>query len=90
VSCLASPAIGAGIPVGRFEQMFLGARARGLKTPADWAKDAWDILATQNQAIVKEGKVLQGAEANLEELKAQARELADKRLAMLQRLRVAG
>ncbi|MDQ2762271.1 MAG: methyltransferase regulatory domain-containing protein [Pseudomonadota bacterium] len=89
VSCLASPVIGAGVPAGRFEQMFLGARARGLATPEAWAKDAWAILATQNQAIVKEGKVLQGAQANLEELNSQARELAEKRLPMLQRLEVA-
>jgi SAM-dependent methyltransferase len=88
VSCLASPVIGAGVPVGRFEQMFLGARARGLKTPQAWAKDAWDILATQNQAIIKNGAVLQGAEANLEELMSQARDLADKRLALLGRLQV--
>jgi hypothetical protein len=88
VSCLASPVIGAGVPAGRFEQMFLGARARGLKTPQEWAKDAWDTLATQNQAIIKDGAVLQGAEANLGELRTQAKDLADKRLAMLQRLGV--
>ncbi|MGI8839409.1 MAG: class I SAM-dependent methyltransferase, partial [Caulobacteraceae bacterium] len=88
VSCLASPVIGAGVPAGRFEQMFLGALGRGLKTPDAWAKDAWDILATQNQAIIKDGAVLQGADANLGELKAQAKALADKRLAMLRRLRV--
>jgi hypothetical protein len=68
--------------------MFLGARARGLKTPQEWAKDAWDTLATQNQAIIKDGAVLQGAEANLGELRTQAKDLADKRLAMLQRLGV--
>ncbi|MEP6968571.1 MAG: class I SAM-dependent methyltransferase, partial [Pseudomonadota bacterium] len=63
VSCLASPVIGAGVAAGRFEQMFLGAHARGLKTPEDWAKDAWDTLARQNQSIIKNGEVLQGAEA---------------------------
>ncbi|MBA3811702.1 MAG: methyltransferase, partial [Caulobacteraceae bacterium] len=89
VSCLASPVSGAGVAAGRFEQMFLGAHARGLATPDEWAKDAWDTLARQNQSIIKNGEVLQGAEANLGELRAQAKELAGKRLTLLQRLQVA-
>ena len=88
VSCLASPVIGGGVGVGRFEQMFLGARARGLKTASDWAKDAWETLARQNQAIIKDGEVLQGAEANLRELDFQAQTLAGRRLEVLRRLKV--
>jgi hypothetical protein len=88
ITWLASPVIGGGVPVGRFEQMFLGARAKGKKTPKDWAKDAWAILERQNQSIVKDGKVLEGADANLEELGKQAVVMADKRLAQLQRLGV--
>lgn len=88
--CLASPVIGGGVPVGRFEQMFLGARARGLTTPKAWAEDVWETLAAQNQAIVKDGAVLQGAEANLEELSAQANALAGPRLALLERLEATG
>ena len=88
VACLASPVIGAGVPVARFEQLFLGARARGLKTASDWAKDAWATLAAQNQAIIKDGQVLQGADANLKELDAQAQALAGRRLPVLRRLRV--
>jgi len=88
VSCLASPVIGGGVPIGRFEQMFLGARARGVKVASDWAKDAWDTLARQNQAIIKDGEVLQGAEANLKELDTQAQALAGRRLDVLRRLKV--
>jgi hypothetical protein len=69
--------------------MFLGARSRGAKTPTDWAKDALDVLTRQNQAIIKNGEVLKTAEANLDELKTQAKTMADKRLALLQRLQVA-
>ena len=68
--------------------MFLGARARGLKTASDWAKDAWETLAKQNQAIIKDGEVLQGAEANLRELDFQAQTLAGRRLEVLRRLKV--
>ncbi len=89
ITVLASPVTGAGVNVGRFEQMFLGARGRGLKTPDDWAKDAWDTLAKQNQLIVKNGEVLKTPESNLEELKLQAKALADERLPLLQRLQVA-
>ena len=76
------------MPVGRFEQMFLGARDRGQKSPKDWSKNAWEILQRQNQAIIKDGAVLQGADANLEELNKQAAVMHDKRLAQLQRLGV--
>jgi hypothetical protein len=88
VSWLASPVIGGGLPVGRFEQMFIAARAKGLKKPADWAKDAWDVLTRQNQSLIKEGQVLKTAEENLTELTTQAQAFADKRLPMLQRLGV--
>jgi SAM-dependent methyltransferase len=40
VSWLASPVTGRGVEVGRFQQLFLAARARGLKKPEDWARDA--------------------------------------------------
>jgi hypothetical protein len=72
----------------RFQQMFLAARARGLKKPEDWARDAWSILQKQNQALMKDGQVLQTDEENLAELTAQAKALADKRLPLLQRLQV--
>jgi hypothetical protein len=88
ITWLASPVIGGGVSVGRFEQMFLGARAKGQKNAKDWAKTAWEILSKQNQAIIKDGAVLQGAEANLDELGKQATVMADKRLAQLQRLGV--
>ena len=77
------------MPVGRFEQMFLGARAKGLKSATEWATDAWQTLSKQGQAIIKDGEVLQGAEANLRELDSQVQALSGKRLALLQRLQVA-
>jgi hypothetical protein len=88
IAWLASPVIGGGVQVGRFEQMFLGARARGYKTASEWATDAWQTLSKQGQAIIKDGEILQGPEANLRELDAQAQALAGKRLEILQRLQV--
>ncbi len=89
VTTLASPVLGGGVTVGRFEQMFLGALSRGLLRPAEWAADVWGTLAKQNQAIIKDGEILQGADKNLEELRSQAKVFHDKRLALLQRLKIA-
>jgi SAM-dependent methyltransferase len=88
VASLASPVLGAGVAVGRFEQMFLGSRAKGLKTPSEWAAEAWETLRQQNQSIIKDGQVLQTPEANVEELNTQAKALADKKLPHLTRLGV--
>jgi hypothetical protein len=88
ITYLASPVIGGGVAVGRFEQVFLGARASGAKTPDEWAASAWATLVSQDQKIIKDGEVLATPEANLAELKAQASALAGDRLALLKRLRV--
>ena len=88
VTVLASPVLGGSVGVGRFGQMFLGARAKGGKRPADWAKHAWTTLSQQNQSIIKNGEVLKTAEANLEELTTQAKTFADNAVALLQRLQV--
>ncbi|MDR3508585.1 MAG: class I SAM-dependent methyltransferase [Caulobacteraceae bacterium] len=88
VTCLASPVIGGGVGVARFEQMFLWARAKGAKTPADWARMAWETLSRQNQSLIKDGEMLKTAEANLEELTAQAEALDGDRLALLRHLKV--
>lgn len=90
MNCLASPLLGAGIPVGRFEQMFLGSRARGRRRPEEWAQDAWNDLSMQNQSIVKDGVALEGADKNLQELRAQAKAFHDKRLGLVERLGVVG
>lgn len=89
VSYLASPVTGSGHTVGRFEQMFISAKRRGLKKPEEWAKDAWEILTRQNQSLIKDGQVMKTAEENITELTSQAKAFADKRLPVLERLKVA-
>jgi hypothetical protein len=88
VGWLASPVIGAGVAVGRFEQMFLDARTRGKATAAEWADDAWASLSQQGQSIIKDGEPLKTPEENLEELLRQAKALAETRLPLLRRLKV--
>lgn len=86
---LASPVTGGGIVVGRFAQLFLSARAQGLKQPAQWAEHAWRVLVAQNQRIIKEGKQLNTPEENLSELINQAQDFADKELPVLAALLIA-
>jgi SAM-dependent methyltransferase len=88
VSWLASPVIGRGVEVGRFQQLFLAARARGLKKPEEWARDAWSILTRQNQSLIKDGQVLATPDENVRELVDQAKVFANRRLGQLQRLEV--
>jgi hypothetical protein len=68
--------------------MFLGSHARGRKRAEEWADDAWNQLAKQGVSLIKEGKKLEGAEANLAELRTQAKTFADKRFDLVRRLGV--
>ncbi|TAN47235.1 MAG: methyltransferase [Methylococcaceae bacterium] len=88
ISYLASPVTGGGISVSRFAQLFLMANAQGETQPEAWAGFVWGILKSQNQQIIKEGKMLKTAEENLAELTEQAREFAEKQLPLLKALAV--
>lgn len=86
---LASPVTGGGISVPRFQQLFLLARLRGQKQPADWASFVWNLLAQQGQRLVKDGATLESPEANVAELTEQAVAFADKRLPIVKALQIA-
>jgi hypothetical protein len=88
VSFLASAVCASGILVPRFEQLFLLAGQNGRKSPKDQAQFVWDLLAAQGQRIIKDGKTLEVAEQNVDELSKQAAEFADKRLPVLKALGV--
>ena len=89
ISYLASPVAGGGISVNRFQQLFLLSISQGNKHPAEWAANAWGMLAAQGQKIIKEGKMLESAPENLAELTAQAQTFADKQLPVLKALQIA-
>ncbi|MBU0795964.1 MAG: class I SAM-dependent methyltransferase [Alphaproteobacteria bacterium] len=86
---LASPELGAGIAVPRIEQLFLGARDDGHKTPDDWAQAAWSVMLGQAFRVRKDDRTLETPEENVAELKRLAGEFAEKRLPMLQGLGIA-
>jgi SAM-dependent methyltransferase len=83
VNYLASPVIGAGTAVDRFQQLFLLARNRGLDQPEEWARFTWELLADQGQKLVKEGQPIETPEDGLAELLARANSFAEDRLPIL-------
>ena len=88
ITFLASPVTGGGIAVNRFQQLFLFAMRNGKKEPQDWASEVWSVLSTQNQRLLKEGKTLESAEDNIQELVNQANDFARKRLPILKALEI--
>jgi hypothetical protein len=88
VSYLASPVTGGGIAVGRFVQLFLLSMSQGKKKPEDWAVFVDQILASQGQKIVKDGKPLETTEQQVAELTSQATEFANKQLPIMKALQV--
>ena len=88
ITFLASPVAGGGVAVGRFQQLFLKAAGLGLKTPGEWAKLCWDVLAGQGQRIMKDGKALETPAENIAELTTQAQTFAEKQLPTLKALGV--
>jgi hypothetical protein len=77
------------VPAVRFHQLFLLGRAKGGKTPEDWAKFAWDALAAQGQRVTKDGKTFETAAENIAELTTQAKDFAEQRLPLMTALKVA-
>ena len=85
---LVSPVTGGGIPVGRFQQLFIHSLQNGKQTPDEWAQETLDLLLMQGQRIVKDGVTIDDKEQNLVELKKQAAEFAEKRLPILKAHRI--
>lgn len=85
---LVSPITGGGIPVGRFQQLFILSMQSGLKTPEEWAKNVWDILKQQGERVAKDGQALMTDEENIDELKERAMKFEKKQLPILRALKI--
>ena len=88
IAFLASPVTGGGIEVNHISQLFLLAINEDKKQPKEWAQAAWAVLSSQNQLVLKDGKVIETAEGNLEELIKQANDFRDKSLPILKALEI--
>ena len=69
-----------------YDQLFLRATELKEKDGADYA---FRVLKAQGQSIIKEGKALEGDDANLAELRAQHEAFTAKRLPLLKALGIA-
>ena len=87
VKFLASPVTGGAISVTRFAQMFLVARAQGLKTPEEWSRAVYQTLVSQGQQFNKEGRPVTDPEECVALLLPEAKEV-EARLPVLQALGV--
>jgi len=88
INFLASPVIGAGISVNRFQQLFLLGKENGKKFPKEWAEFAWMKIENLNQRIVANGVALGTSEENISELIKQAEDFEKNRLPILKVLGV--
>ncbi|WP_244284759.1 MULTISPECIES: class I SAM-dependent methyltransferase [unclassified Pannonibacter] len=88
VGFLASPVLGSGVPVTRFEQLFLFALTQGRKDPQQWAEFAWQAIQAQGQRLIKAGHPLETDAENLGFMVEQAVDFAEKRLTALKSLQV--
>ena len=89
ISYLVSPVTGGGVSVSRFEKLFLLSIGQGRKLPSECAQYAWQIITTQGQTLIKDGKTLESAEENIAELTEQAEAFLRKRLPILKGLQIA-
>jgi SAM-dependent methyltransferase len=83
---LGSHVLGGGVPVGRFQQLFLLGMEQGKQSPAELANFAWTF--NQGQRLVKDSKALESAEENIAELEKIAQQFIVKRLPILKLLEV--
>lgn len=88
ISFLVSPVTGGGIPVTKFQQMFILAYIQGSKKPAEWAQYAWGCLQAQSEKLVKEGKPIESEAENIQELNQQALEFQTEKLNLLKALKI--
>jgi len=88
VSALASPVIGGGVGVNRFEQLFLLASKDAPNDPAVWARFMLHALAAQGQRMLVEGKVADNSDDDYAAALRLANDFKSKRLPVLKALLV--
>lgn len=61
INVLASPVLGAGVRVGRAQQMYLLARQEGAASPSDWARYAWSHIEASGDRPFRNGRRVESA-----------------------------
>ncbi|MBQ6975487.1 MAG: methyltransferase regulatory domain-containing protein [Selenomonadaceae bacterium] len=88
VGFLASPVLGGGYPVNRFDRIFLSAMFDGNKTIDDIANFSWKITLSQGQRLIRENKIVESAEENISMFKNMVKDFWDNRLPIIKSLQM--
>jgi SAM-dependent methyltransferase len=89
ISYLVSPVTGAGVNIDRLHQLFLLAFKQGQTELPGWVEFALQILESQGQKLMKEGKPVEAKEDSIAILMAEAKIFSDKKLPLLKALQIA-
>ena len=85
---LASPVLGGGFNIGRFEQMMISIFKRGLTTPEEIARAMWENMKRRGEMLIIPSKKLETPEENLTELQRIAKNFVEKQLPILRALQI--
>ena len=88
VAVLASPVLGCGYPVSRFDKIFISAIFEGKKNVDDIANYSWKIFAEQGLRVTKSSGIVEGAEENIAELKNLVQNFFDSNLPIMKALKI--
>lgn len=92
IGFLCSPVSAGGLPVNRFQQLFMLAMQESAAVeppdPVALARYAWQVISGQGQRLLRDGKPMEAAEDNMAELTSQATAFIASRLPVLRRLQV--
>ena len=86
VGFLASPVLGGGYPVGRFDRIILSAMFDGKKNVDDVANFVWEIISAQGQRLTNGTQLIESAEENISHLRNMAQDFFDNRLKIFKAL----
>lgn len=85
---LASPLTGAAVLIDRIDMLFLAARQSQLHSQSEWIDFAWQVLETNKQVLLKDGKTLESVQENLAELEILVRKFVANKLPVLLALKI--
>ena len=88
INFLASPLIGMGVNLNRFQRVFLSAYNSGNRSADALAQAFWEVFSRQGQRIIIKGKRLETAEENLAHLKSIAEIFLSKELPIFKALQL--
>jgi hypothetical protein len=84
---LASPVVGTGVMVSRFDQLFCMALLEGAKSKAEVADSVWKVLAKNDEKLVHDGAPINEAEGNKMKLQELYEEFVQERKQLINTMR---